>query len=117
MRGLGRALPASNPSQGRGLVKTHTQAAEQPRDLASLRRLLDEGWQIEPPVLARPARDGRAAYDYHFILARGTQRDLAVLPECDTVREFCVEHELVVALPAPPLPRRRARDKAPTSAL
>jgi hypothetical protein len=98
-------------------VNTPLDAAEQPRDVAGLSRLLDDGWVVEPPVLARPARNGSAAYDYHFILARGTQRDLAVLLDSDAVREFCVAHNLVIALPAPPpLTRRRARDKTPTSA-
>jgi hypothetical protein len=98
-------------------VKSNTTAAEQPRDVSSLRLLLDEGWQVEPPVIARP-RWGRerGALDYHFIAARGSRRTLVVLPDSAPVRQFCADAELVVALPAPERRGRRAAHKAPVEA-
>ena len=61
-----------------------------PRDLESLRALLAQGWQIEPPVLARFAwAQGRTGeLSYHMILTRAAQRSLVVIPDHLELQHF-----------------------------
>ena len=67
--------------------------------IATLERLLQAGWQIEPPVLARLAWSSRHADQcaYHFILLRDTQRSLVVLADSPELQQFLASHSLAVA--------------------
>jgi hypothetical protein len=88
-----------------------------PRDIRALELLLGEGWQIEPPVIARRSWAGRqsGAWDYHFIIASGARRSLVVLPESDELRRYCARHGLAVTFPPPELPKRARRLTLKTS--
>lgn len=67
--------------------------------VGTLHRLLDAGWQIEPPVLARLAWAQRDAdqYAYHFILKRGAQRSLVVIVNSPELQRFIAAQALPVA--------------------
>jgi hypothetical protein len=81
-----------------------------PRDIRALELLLAEGWQVEPPVIARHSWAVRqnGDWDYHFIIASGARRSLVVLPESDELRGYCARHGLTITFP-PPEPPKRAR--------
>jgi hypothetical protein len=72
-----------------------------PHDVAALKGLLAEGWQIEAPVLARLSwaqhRTGDLAY--HFILARGGRRSLVVIADSPDVHTFLADLALPVVEP------------------
>jgi hypothetical protein len=66
--------------------------------LGTLERLLDAGWQIEPPVLARLAwaqRDSQRLA-YHFVLKRGSQRSLVVITDDPELQRFLTAHNLQI---------------------
>lgn len=69
-----------------------------PHDLGALRQMLEQGWRIEPPVLARLswAQQRTGEQSYHIILARATQRSLIVLPESSTVLQFLSEQHIPI---------------------
>ena len=64
----------------------------------TLERLLEAGWQIEPPVLARLAWAQRDAdrLAYHFILKRDSQRSLVVIADSLELQSFLATHALSV---------------------
>lgn len=64
-----------------------------PRDLEALRALLAQGWQIEPPVLARLswAQGRTGGLSYHVILTRAAQRSLVVIPDHRELQRFLAE--------------------------
>jgi hypothetical protein len=66
--------------------------------IGTLERLLQSGWQIEPPVLARLAWAQRDAdqFAYHFILKRETQRSLVVIANSPELQNFLATHALSV---------------------
>ena len=68
------------------------------RDLTALTLMLAEGWQIEPPILARLSwaqrRTGELAY--HVILARASQRSLIVLDDSPAIHHFLDEHAIPI---------------------
>ena len=68
------------------------------RDLAALRLMLEQGWQIEAPVLARLAWSQRRTgeLDYHVILARAAQRTLVVIATSPAIRQFLSENNIPV---------------------
>jgi hypothetical protein len=88
-----------------------------PRDIRALELLLTEGWQVEPPVIARHSWPGgqSSAWDYHFIIASGARRSLVVLPESDELRGYCASQGLTVTFPPPEAPKRARRLTLKTS--
>jgi len=66
--------------------------------LKTLERLLDAGWQIEPPVLARLAWSSQHADRcvYHFILKRDTQRSLVVIADSPELQRYLAVQGLAV---------------------
>lgn len=66
--------------------------------IGTLERLLQAGWQIEPPVLARLAWAQRDAdqFAYHFILKRDAQRSLVVITNSPELQSFLASHALAV---------------------
>jgi hypothetical protein len=66
--------------------------------IGTLERLLQAGWQIEPPVLARLAWAQRDAdqFAYHFILKRDTQRSLVVIANSPELQSFLANHALSI---------------------
>jgi hypothetical protein len=64
--------------------------------IGTLNRLLEAGWQIEPPVLARLAWAQRDAeqFAYHFILKRESQRSLVVIINSPELQNFLATHAL-----------------------
>ncbi len=68
------------------------------RDLTALTLMLAEGWQIEPPILARLSwaqrRTGELAY--HVIVTRASQRSLIVIAEDPDLHRFLDEHAIPV---------------------
>ncbi|GAB4207275.1 MAG: hypothetical protein OHK0022_35350 [Roseiflexaceae bacterium] len=78
-------------------AQPHGEAPVQ-QDIAMLEELLASGWQIEPPVLVRPAwAQGRSgSVDYHFILTNDRRRSLVVLVDSAEVRLFLAQHALTV---------------------
>jgi hypothetical protein len=67
--------------------------------IGTLERLLEAGWRIDPPVLARPAWDPQRADEmaYHFILQRDSQRSLVVIADSPELQRFLVAHAIPVA--------------------
>ena len=67
--------------------------------IGTLERLLDAGWRIEPPVLARLAWSQRDAdqYAYHFILQRDAQRSLVVIADSPELQLFIASNAIAVA--------------------
>jgi hypothetical protein len=67
--------------------------------IGTLERLLNAGWRIEPPVLARLAWSQRDAdqFAYHFILKRDTQRSLVVIADSPELQGFIASNAIAVA--------------------
>jgi hypothetical protein len=67
--------------------------------IGTLERLLEAGWRIEPPVLARLAWSQRDAdqYAYHFILRRDAQRSLVVITDSPELQLFIASNAIAVA--------------------
>jgi hypothetical protein len=68
------------------------------RDLTALTLMLADGWQIEPPILARLSWAQRHTGElaYHVILARATQRSLIVLEDSPAIHHFLDEHAIPI---------------------
>ena len=68
----------------------------------ALLALMADGWQIEPPVIARPcwSQQRSNSLAYHFIVARNSQRSLVVIADSTELRHFLREHTLAVLEPA-----------------
>lgn len=68
------------------------------QDVSELEELLAGGWEIEQPVLVRPAwAHGRSnSVDYHVILTNNRRRSLVVLVDSAEVRQFMARHTLTV---------------------
>ena len=66
--------------------------------VATLERLIEAGWWIEPPVLARLAwsRQNSDQLAYHFILQRGSQRSLVVIADSPELHRFLAAQALPV---------------------
>jgi hypothetical protein len=67
-------------------------------DLAALRMLLEQGWRIEAPVLARLAWNQRPGGElaYHIILVRAAQRSLVVIADIPELHLFLQEHDIPI---------------------
>jgi hypothetical protein len=67
--------------------------------IGTLERLLEAGWQIEPPVLIRLAWTQRNADEvaYHFILRRDAQRSLVVIADSPELQRFVAANAIAVA--------------------
>jgi hypothetical protein len=67
--------------------------------IGTLERLLDAGWRIEPPVLARLAWAQRGAdqFAYHFILKRDALRSLVVIADSPELQQFIASNAIAVA--------------------
>ena len=68
------------------------------QDVTELEELLAGGWEIEQPVLVRPAwaHDRSNSVDYHVILTNNRRRSLVVLVDSAEVRQFMARHTLTV---------------------
>jgi hypothetical protein len=66
--------------------------------IATLERLLEAGWRIDPPVLLRLAWSPLRAsqYAYHFILVRESQRSLVVLDDSPELQQLLATLHIVV---------------------
>jgi hypothetical protein len=82
---------ASEASQTTPLIRS--------QGIGTLERLLDAGWRIEPPVLARLAWSQRDAdqFAYHFILKRDAQRSLVVIADSPELQQFIASNAIAVA--------------------
>ncbi|HJZ48528.1 MAG TPA: hypothetical protein VKE41_15235 [Roseiflexaceae bacterium] len=67
-------------------------------DLGALALMLDEGWRIEAPVLARLSWAQRRAGElaYHVILTRASQRSLIVITESPDLHRFLDERAIPI---------------------
>ena len=67
--------------------------------IGTLERLLEAGWQIEPPVLTRLAWAQHKADEvaYHFILRRDAQRSLVVIADSPELQRFLATNAIAVA--------------------
>jgi hypothetical protein len=76
----------------------HTTPLIRSQGVGTLERLLDAGWRIEPPVLARLAWSQRDAdqFAYHFILKRDSQRSLVVVVNSPELQSFLAAHALSI---------------------
>jgi len=77
---------------------------------AHLMALLDQGWQIEPPIYVRPrwssrARAGRLRWTYprldkentyHFVLRQGNRFNLISVFDCPEVQQLLESEQLAV---------------------
>lgn len=93
------SLPAQAPSSlAPGSPEPPDAGPAPPRDLAALRLMLEQGWEIETPVLARLAWSQRRTgeLDYHVILARAAQRTLVVIAADPAIRQFLGENDIPV---------------------
>ena len=77
----------------------HTTPLIRSQGVGTLERLLDAGWRIEPPVLARLAWAQRDAdqFAYHFILKRDAQRSLVVIADSPELQQFIAVNAIAVA--------------------
>jgi hypothetical protein len=68
----------------------HTMPLIRSHGIATLERLLEAGWRIDPPVLKRVAWSPHRAtqYAYHFILVRASQRSLVVLDDSPELQQL-----------------------------
>jgi hypothetical protein len=68
------------------------------RDLRALTLMLDEGWRIEAPVLARLSWAQRRTCElaYHVILVRAAQRSLIVIVESPDLHQFLDEQAIPI---------------------
>ncbi len=71
-------------------------AAQEDERLHELRTVLAEGWQVELPVVARPAwsKQSGSALALHLILVLQDRRRLLVLSDTPASRQFLAEHQL-----------------------
>jgi hypothetical protein len=69
-----------------------------PRGIAELAQLMEQGWQIEAPVLARLAWTERSPGElaYHIILARAAQRSLIVVTPTPEILHFLRERDIPI---------------------
>jgi hypothetical protein len=76
----------------------HPQPLLRSQGIATLTRLLQAGWSVEPPVIVRMAWSAQRAdkYAYHFIVLRGTQRSLVVLDNSLELQQFLATHCIAV---------------------
>ncbi|HEY3230433.1 MAG TPA: hypothetical protein VGJ87_14520 [Roseiflexaceae bacterium] len=67
--------------------------------IGTLERLLEAGWQIEPPVLIRLAWAQHNADEvaYHFILRRDAQCSLVVIADSPELQRFLAANAIAVA--------------------
>lgn len=74
------------------------EAPHRHQDVSELEELLAEGWEIERPVLVRPAwaHSCSSSVDYHVILTNNRRRSLVVLVDSAEVRQFMARHALTV---------------------
>jgi hypothetical protein len=72
---------------------------------AHLTALLDEGWQIEPPIYVRPRWRTRALrltghsqkeHTYHFVLRYGDKFSLVSVFDCPEVQQLLESEKLTV---------------------
>jgi hypothetical protein len=67
---------------------------------ACLTRMLNEGWQIEPPIYVRPTwqslRQRRNGDTYHFILRREDKLNLISLQDSPQLQRFLQKKGLAV---------------------
>jgi hypothetical protein len=86
------SVPASNMPQPLATPGTAL------RDLAALGLMLEQGWRIETPVLARLSwaqrRTGELAY--HIILSRASQRSLVVIADSPEILHFLTEQNIPI---------------------
>jgi hypothetical protein len=86
------SIPASDMPQPRAT------AGSALRDLAALALMLEQGWRIETPVLARLSwaqrRTGELAY--HIILSRANQRSLVVIADSPDILYFLTEQNIPI---------------------
>jgi hypothetical protein len=77
---------------------THPPDAGATRGVAALTRLLEQGWRIEAPVLARLAwtQHTPGELTYHIILARAAQRSLVVVADTPELHHFLQQHGIPV---------------------
>jgi hypothetical protein len=77
----------------------HTTPLIRSQGIGTLERLLDAGWRIEPPVLARLAWSQSDAnqFAYHFILKRDAQRSLVVIADSPELQQFIAVNAIAVA--------------------
>ena len=65
---------------------------------AYLRAMLEQGWQIEPPVYVRPRwrsrLRSRKENTYHFVLWNGNKVNLVSVLDCPEVQQFLVDSDL-----------------------
>ena len=67
-------------------------------DLAALVLMLDQGWQIESPVLARLSWAQRQTGElaYHIILSRASRRSLVVIADSPEIHHFLTERNIPI---------------------
>ena len=67
---------------------------------AHLRAMLDQDWQIEPPVYVRPRWRSRLRSKkentYHFVLWNGNRVALVSVLDCLQIQQFLVNNGLVI---------------------
>jgi hypothetical protein len=65
-----------------------------------LMELVDQGWQIEPPIYVRPRLRSRLRPEqentYHFVLKYGTRFSLISVFECPEVRQLLESEQLTI---------------------
>jgi len=65
---------------------------------AHLTAMLDQGWQIEPPVYIRPRRHSRSKKEntYHFVLWNGNRVNLVSVLDCLQIQQFLADNDLAI---------------------
>ena len=63
-----------------------------------LTAMLDQGWQIEPPVYIRPRRRSRPKKEntYHFVLWRDDRVNLVSVRDCPQIQQFLADNDLAI---------------------
>jgi len=67
---------------------------------AHLRAMLDQGWQIEPPVYVRPRwrshLRSKKENTYHFVLWNRDRVNLVSVRDCSQIQQFLADNDLAI---------------------
>ena len=79
-------------------VGQHKELRQTYSSYAQLTAMLDQGWQIEPPVYIRPRRRSRSKKEntYHFVLWRDDRVNLVSVLDCPEIQQFLADNRLAI---------------------
>jgi len=97
MSASGCSSVAHSGDEGRS-IQRDKRRDNPPARFSELRGALAEGWEIVPPIFVRPLWSARSGVDrgFHFVLHRGCDTRLVIVPRFSQVERFVQDHHLAV---------------------